>query len=328
MDHNAIAVVVIGRNEGQRLHACLHALLAVVKQVVYVDSGSSDDSVAFAKSLAVDVVELDMTVPFTAARARNSGAWRAVEKWPHCDYIQFVDGDCTIDRQWLQQGYHFLQQHHHYAVVFGRRRERYPNRTRFNRLCDIEWQKPAGDVGTCGGDAMIRRVAFVKTKGYNAQLIAGEEPELCFRLTQQGWKIRCLDAAMTQHDAAITHYGQWWQRAKRAGYAYANNAYLHRQYLSLHQYRPLASCLFWTIGLPSLLTIFSDLYPAILILLFLYLLQMIRISVSIFPAVQQWSHAGSYGVHTLLAKWPQTWGMIVFCITLLLKRQGQLIEYK
>src|SRR5215475_7559873 len=65
-------VVAIGRNEGDRLVRCLRSLTKASK-IIYVDSGSSDNSVREARSLGADVVELDPTTPFTAARARNAG---------------------------------------------------------------------------------------------------------------------------------------------------------------------------------------------------------------------------------------------------------------
>jgi hypothetical protein len=42
---------VIGRNEGDRLKSCLQSLVPACDRVVYVDSGSTDDSVTFARSL-------------------------------------------------------------------------------------------------------------------------------------------------------------------------------------------------------------------------------------------------------------------------------------
>ena len=67
--------------------------------IVYVDSGSNDGSVQRARHLGADVIELDMRVPFTAARARNVGFRRLREISPDIEYVQFVDGDCElIDR--------------------------------------------------------------------------------------------------------------------------------------------------------------------------------------------------------------------------------------
>ena len=68
-----IGAVAIARNEGERLKSCLRSLIGKCAAVVYVDSGSSDGSVAFARSLGVEVVELDLSKPFSMARARNAG---------------------------------------------------------------------------------------------------------------------------------------------------------------------------------------------------------------------------------------------------------------
>ena len=64
-----IDAVVIGRNEGARLTACLASLEGQVRRLVYVDSGSTDGSAEAARLAGAEVVDLDMSRPFTAARA-------------------------------------------------------------------------------------------------------------------------------------------------------------------------------------------------------------------------------------------------------------------
>src|SRR5687767_7045111 len=43
---NDVGVVAIGRNEDQRLVRCLESMPRTIRKAVYVDSGSTDDSVA------------------------------------------------------------------------------------------------------------------------------------------------------------------------------------------------------------------------------------------------------------------------------------------
>jgi glycosyltransferase involved in cell wall biosynthesis len=218
--------VVIGRNEGERLHRCLRSLAAAAV-VVYVDSGSTDASVQDARARGADVVELDTNIPFTAARARNAGFRRLREMAPDLLYVQFVDGDCELDQGWPQNALSFAIGNERIAAVCGRRREQYPERSIYNWLCDQEWQASAGEVGACGGDVMMRTLAVEAVAGYRDQLIAGEEPEMCVRLRAAGWRIWRLDGEMTRHDAAMTYFSQWWRRSLRAGYAFAQGAYLH-----------------------------------------------------------------------------------------------------
>jgi glycosyltransferase involved in cell wall biosynthesis len=182
-------VVAIGRNEGKRLKACIRSVTGTSALVVYVDSGSTDGSVDSAKSAGVDVIALDTTTPFTAARARNEGFSRLQQLAPQLPYVQFVDGDCEIDQSWINAAVGFLDDHPDVAVVCGRRRERFPDSSIYNKLCDIEWDTPIGRTNGCGGDAMIRADAIAQVHGYRTDLIAGEEPELCLRLRTAGWKI-------------------------------------------------------------------------------------------------------------------------------------------
>ena len=219
--------VAIGRNEGQRLRSCLESMAGRVQTLVYVDSGSSDGSRELATQLGAELVDLDLSVPFTAARARNAGFARLKEVAPSVRYVQFVDGDCEVVGGWLERARRRLEEREELAAVCGRRRERHPDVSMYNRLCDLEWDTPVGDALACGGDAMMRVTAFTEVGGFDPTLIAGEEPELCVRLRDHGWRIERLDAEMTLHDAEMLRFEQWWKRNVRAGHAFAEGSTLH-----------------------------------------------------------------------------------------------------
>ncbi len=225
----SIGAVAIGRNEGSRLERCLESLLADpnTARVVYVDSNSSDGSCEYARKLGVEVVELDTTKKFTAARARNAGFRRLAEIDSKIEFVQFVDGDCELQAGWLDAALSKFETDERIAVVCGRRRERFPEYSLYNKLCDMEWDTPVGEAQACGGDALIALAALQEVGGYKAELIAGEEPEMCFRLRQRGYRIWRIDQEMTLHDANISSPGQWFRRAKRSGHAFAEHATLH-----------------------------------------------------------------------------------------------------
>ncbi len=323
-----VAAVVIGRNEGDRLIRCLSSLSHSIEHIVYVDSGSTDGSVESAEKLGVSVVTLDMMQPFTAARARNAGAEKICQLFPDTEYIQFVDGDCEVDLTWVDKAYTFLNKHAAYAVVCGRRRERFPEESIFNLLCDIEWDSPVGDALSCGGDALIRIDAFRSVSGFNDALIAGEEPEMCYRMRQNNWKIKRIDAEMTLHDAAMTQLGQWWKRAKRAGYAFANNFQLHGRDSEHFKRREMMSIIWWALVFPILVVILS-LYDAVFSSLFLlYIVQIFKIVLSANYKGLTIRQALYYGVSTVCAKWPQLMGILSFWGNHIKGRKGRLIEYK
>src|SRR5882672_6198540 len=101
--------VIIGRNEGERLRRCLTSLRLWNKSlVVYVDSGSTDGSAQWARAHGVVVVDLDMQVPFTAARAPNAGFRQLQLIAPCVRYVQFIDGDCELVPGWVEQATNFL----------------------------------------------------------------------------------------------------------------------------------------------------------------------------------------------------------------------------
>jgi GT2 family glycosyltransferase len=328
---NEIGVVVIGRNEGDRLRQCLSSVVDRCRHVVYVDSGSTDDSVAFAKRLGVDVVALDLTRPFTAARSRNEGFRRLEELDPAVRFVQFVDGDCEVADGWLAKARRVFDEHPEVVVVCGRRRERDRGASVYNRLTDMEWDTPVGDSDSCGGDAMIRADAFREVGGFNPALIAGEEPELCFRLRQRGGRIRRLDAEMTVHDAALTRFGQWWKRSIRAGYAYALCAALHGRSSERFGVRENLSNVFWGAVLPVVTLALA--WPtggwSLVVLLGVYALQAARVAVGRRSAHgDQWSDASVYGAFCILGKFAQLFGLELWGWHRLKGRGEGLIEYK
>ena len=217
-DRCPLAVVVIGRNEGDRLQRCLASLPTDQMLVVYVDSGSTDDSVAFARGQGVEVVELDPSRSFSAARARNEGFAQCRKIQPDLELLMFVDGDCEVVAGWLDRAECELNDRPDLAVVCGRRRESHPERSVYNRLADLEWDTPIGLATACGGDALFRVSDFVAVGGFDPSAKAGEEPELCQRLRQAGRKIARIDAEMTRHDLNMTRFSEWWRRQFRVGY--------------------------------------------------------------------------------------------------------------
>lgn len=252
MNSERVGVVVIGRNEGERLRRCLGSTVGRGVVVVYVDSGSGDGSPELARGLGVEVVELDLSRPFSAARARNEGFERLLAVAPEVRFVQFVDGDCEIADGWLDRAAAELRKRSDAAVVCGRRRERHPEHTVYNRLADLEWDTPIGEAKTCGGDAMMRVDALRRVGGFNPELIAGEEPELCVRLRRDGWRIFRLDAEMTLHDMDMTRFRQWWRRSARAGHAHAEGWALHGGPPERHYVHETRSIVVWGIVIPLL----------------------------------------------------------------------------
>ena len=311
-----VDAVVIGRNEGALLVACLASLQGHVRRIIYIDSGSKDGSPDKARDMGAEVVDLDMSRPFTAARARNAGLARL----SGAGFVQLVDGDCSLDPGWINTAARFLGTHPEIAVVCGRRREQHPEASVYNRLCDIEWDTAIGPAKACGGDAMMRLSALKEAGGFREDLIAGEEPELCLRLRQQGWGIERLDAEMTSHDANIRVFGQWWARSRRAGHAFGEGAHLHGATAERHWVREVRRAVIWSIGLPLSALALMVLTPWAALLLLAYPAQVARLTMK--------SGDWQLAVFSVLGKFPEAQGVAQFHINRLLGRKAGIVEYR
>jgi glycosyltransferase involved in cell wall biosynthesis len=213
-----LSVVVIGRNEGERLASCLRSVSRMDKsgftvETIYVDSGSVDGSVELAEAMGARVVPLSPERP-SAALGRNAG-WRAARG----EIVLFLDGDTVLDPAFVVRSLPELKAD--VAVVWGHRREMNPKSSMYVRMLDLDWVYAPGFTAYCGGDALMQRKVLEVVGGFDDTLIAGEEPELCRRMAAKGFKILHVDRKMTGHDLAIHHFSQYWRRNTRAGYAFA-----------------------------------------------------------------------------------------------------------
>ncbi|MEL6939031.1 MAG: glycosyltransferase [Cyanobacteria bacterium J06598_1] len=330
---SSVGIVAIGRNEGDRLVRCLQSLRTHLPSgvpIVYVDSGSTDGSVAAAKRQGVEVVNLDMSVPFTGARARNAGAERLLNQFPQTQCIQFIDGDCEILSGWVEAATRFLQQHPQHAVVFGRLRERFPQASTYNQLADLEWNVPSGEAEACGGIALMRTAAFKQAGGFNPKLICGEEPELCIRLRRLGWSIQCIATDMALHDIDMHRFGQWWKRSVRGGWAVAQGSDMYGQAAERYKFKAHISGWLWGLALPlgAVLAVRMSHGLSILLLASAYALQVFKI----FRARQQRGNTPTesslYAIFCVLSKVPQAIGQGKYWINRWQNKPAELIEYK
>jgi len=331
----SIGIVAIGRNEGERLVACLASLPQDIP-AVYVDSGSSDDSCANARARGLAVVDLDMSIPFTAARARNAGYRRLIEDHPDIAFVQFIDGDCILDPHWLATASQAIETQQNLAIVFGRCRERFPDASLYNAQCDHEWDVPLGDVAACGGNAFVRRVAFDEVGGYQDDIVAGEEPDMCVRLRGRGWRIRRIAGEMVLHDAALLRFSQYWKRSRRSGLAYALHLARHQKDAIPEWRTVLRRIVLWGGVLPAIALLALVAVPLVgcaagivtVAVLGLYLLRYIRLVRRSLAQGDGWRYATGNAALMTVDKFAQAIGVATFHLQRLFGRQAKLIEHK
>ena len=330
----AVSIVVIGRNEGQRLARCLESIRQVrdvtVKEVVYVDSGSADGSPQYAASMGLHVVELDPSQPLSAARARNEGFACVMKHDPDMQFVQFLDGDCDLDEAWLRQGLSVLAQHPVVAVVRGHLRELYPRASIYNQLCDLEWQQTPGEIRASGGIFLARSRVFRLVGGFRPDVIAAEDDEFCVRVRRTGAKILQVDAEMARHDVAMTRFSQWWRRSKRTGHAFAQVSLLHGQSEDRYFVADCRRIWVWAFVLPLIaLCLAPFTYGLSVLALFCaYAWQFVRFYVR--GLRRGWSarQACIYSFFTILFKFPALTGMLEYHWRRWRGHSFTIIEYK
>lgn len=323
-----ISVVVIGRNEGERLARCLHSIRETDYpsdkiELIYVDTDSTDDSCEVAKKKGARVIAIHPERPCAAA-ARNTGLRVASH-----NVIQFLDGDTILNSGWLKKGVASLDDTS-VACVFGRVEEVAPTATIYNFWAHHDWYVAPGPAESCGGIAMFRRHVLMQENGFDESLIAGEEPDLCFRIRRhQGVTILSLGEPMTLHDINMTRFGQYWRRCIRTGHGYAEVGW---RYSGMRRWRATCSRnLFYALGTPIAVTLSLGLWTPrpIAAWLVLVALAVLRNALRLRRRVGTLTAALSFSFHHYLAKTPMAIGQCSFWLRLILKRTPQsLIEYR
>lgn len=342
---SSIGAVIIGRNEGDRLVRSLRSVVAEGLTAVYVDSGSSDRSVANATAANIETVELDPSRPFSAARARNEGVDRLLEVAPDCEMVMILDGDCELVSGFVARAARSLAENPAVAVVCGRRTELDPDRSIYNRMADIEWDTPVGYAAACGGDSLMRLSAFREVGGFDPLARAGEEPELCQRLHSAGWSVLRIDAKMTRHDLAMTRFGQWWKRQFRVGYNGLDIQRIHRRRVegsmgdrSTIFDGSLRRARIWGVGWPvASLVGFLTLsgrwgwrvgFVFLAAMVGLLVLQVARVGLKNRRRFRSIRDALKYGLLMLIEKWANLAGQIQYGLDRRHGRATRLVEYK
>lgn len=327
-----LSIVVIGRNEGQRLVRCLESIRAVAiegvrPEVFYVDSASTDNSVQSAFQLGATVISAKPERP-SAAAGRNLG-WQSAKG----SFVLFLDGDTILDPDFVENALHEFKDQN-VAVVFGDTREISPGDSIYNRILDLDWIVPIGPVEFCGGAALVRREVLETVGGYNERLIAAEDTELCARIRTRGYSILHIDRRMVLHDLAISKFSQYWKRAVRTGYAYAEvseriqqNA-LPNWYRQARRNRVQGVAMLTLLGGSPLLAGILQSYVPILAATVIMVMLVIRTAIR-----GRWRKADLvtsvlHGLHSHLIQIPLLFGQLKFQLDRFEGRRAELIEYK
>jgi glycosyltransferase involved in cell wall biosynthesis len=216
---SSLDIIIIGYNEGTLLRDCIHsAKLAAAELrdrtgipalITYVDSDSTDSSVALARAEGLPVLRAPPGYR-TPANARNTGMFLT-----HGDFVQFLDGDMTLELGWLPAGIAFLSSRSDVAGVAGYRDDIRP--TALGPLHIKNYYKspahalPAGD--SLGGAFLFHRRALEAIRGFNP---ACHEEELYAKMAFADLRLglyRIPHPMIVHHDEKIATFRQKMENA-------------------------------------------------------------------------------------------------------------------
>ncbi|MGB9184980.1 MAG: glycosyltransferase family 2 protein [Solirubrobacteraceae bacterium] len=200
------SVVVPNWNGRVWLDVCLRSLAAQTsppREVVVIDNGSTDGSVAHLRQAHPQVR--------VVALAANTGFAHAANVGLHCtdgEYVAFVNTDVELAPGWLQHTSQALANHPRAASVACKMVElSRPDRIydagdilRRDGACeqrgrfepdDGRWDDPGVIFGACAGAALYRRAALIEVGGFDERYFAYlEDVDLALRLRLRGWDCR------------------------------------------------------------------------------------------------------------------------------------------
>lgn len=218
-----VTVIVPAKNAARSIDACLAALAANLpgasREIIVVDNGSTDDTVQRARGHGVRVLEVPQGF---VSRIRNEGARSASG-----GIVAFIDADCLVLPEWYDAVVTGLADPS--VGIVGCRHEVPADAT----WCQSVWheaqmrREAEGDRVSYvpAGNCAMRRELFLTLNGFDERLETGEDPDLCVRVAQRGYRVatvrtmRCIHLGEPATLAAVFRRERWHGRGARFFYA-------------------------------------------------------------------------------------------------------------
>ena len=212
-----ISFIIIAYNEGSKLTNCIQSIFNAIEknklndfEIIFVDSGSSDDSIEHAQQFPGLRIYL-ITGIHNAAIARNIGARESVG-----DILFFIDGDMEIEDDFISR------------VVDDKDQLKYDNVTGhlneyfYDNSGDFLWKAPRTYKSTLpseemvpltsGGIFVIKKENWNLVKGMRTKYKRSQDSDLTLRLAMNGIRtIRVPHLIAKHHTIDYRNEKRMWQ---------------------------------------------------------------------------------------------------------------------
>lgn len=192
-----LSVCIIGRNEGRHLAACAASLrqlaaLGIRYETVFVDSASTDDSVAIARAHFGKVICLSASQFLNAGAARHVGTNHCTGTW-----ILYMDGDMELCPESLPVIDELIRSGRQHAGACAYTENVFPDGTR--NLIEFKGNLPGKPCRMIGGTSILPRSDVIAVGNWACSLFAYEESELYSRLLAHGVEVIWHPCRLVEH---------------------------------------------------------------------------------------------------------------------------------
>ena len=195
-----LSIIVIGKNEAAHLPDCFSSIKRVCSdiphEIIYVDSGSTDESLSIASQFARCCLVSDPNP--TPGLGRRIGSEEAKGDW-----LLFLDGDMRLENGFLEQAFAAADRTGSAAITGIRHDIYYQAGKKVSENANYFHCITARAAIEFGGALLIRREALTTSLGWSSDTIACEENELHSRLIKYHLHVLELPVPMIIHSDAV-----------------------------------------------------------------------------------------------------------------------------
>ena len=210
-----LSVVLISKNQAWNIARLIesviqHTSAASSREITLVDSASTDNTTTSASVYTINVLKLQPDQHLSPAAGRYVGYQHT-----HGDFVLFLDGDMELCPDWVEHALTILRSRPEIAVMTGETVDLTPGENAGSTVKTSPSFPPRlTDVPYVAGAGLYRRQVLDQVGCFNPYLYSDEEPELCIRIRQAGYRIAQTNTPIAYHystpsEALTTLIGRW-----------------------------------------------------------------------------------------------------------------------
>lgn len=203
-------------NEGRYIERCIKSIRANMDalasyDLLIVDNGSTDDTLAIAQRLGVRTMSVDNSK--TISEVRNIGAAQT-----DGDVLIFIDGDVYLQDDWHTQVAPVAERVRTTRLIAGSVYAVDPDASWVAKVWFEPWRSKQEDIDFInGGHLLISRTFFDALGGFDPELETGEDHDICMRAWAAGGEVRNIPALVSVHLGYPNTLGHFFRRERWHG---------------------------------------------------------------------------------------------------------------